>query len=401
MNPPHRILYCCYVWPEPESSAAGHRNRTLIQAFLNIPNVKLSILSGAMRNQAFENLERSLEGRADLEVFDVNDSQQEAWILKQDPTVVVFDRFISEEQRSWRIKKLCPQALRIVDSQDLHFVRGARQKQIPFSEEPGLLRELASVYRSDQFWVISDAELNILTEQFQIPASKIRYIPLYYSVNGENSSIRPHRERKDFLFIGNFRHAPNLDAIHFLAQEIWPQVRKRLPGAQVHIYGAHPPANIWKLQNEKAGFLICGPAKDSGKLFESYRVNLAPLRFGAGLKGKILEGFTKSLPCVSTPIGAEGIGGESEFAGEICSQPEEFIEACVELYANEVEWERQSKRALHLMQNRFSADTWEPRVREILQEGHSTVDWISEILWQQQFRSTEFFSRWIEEKNKK
>ena len=116
-----------------------------------------------------------------------------------------------------------------------------------------------------------------------------------------------YEARRDFVFIGNYRHAPNWDAVQVLAKTIWPQIRSQIPDAKCYIYGAYTPAKAQQFHQPKKGFYIAGWAQDAQDVLAKARVNLAPLRFGAGLKGKIFDAMQVGTPTVMTDIAAEGI----------------------------------------------------------------------------------------------
>src|SRR6185437_9590273 len=114
--------------------------------------------------------------------------------------------------------------------------------------------------------------------------------------------------RNGFCSIGNFRHPPNFDALVWLKSELWPAIRRELPGAVMSCYGAYPTPQAKVLESPADGFWIRGPVDDAVAMLSRHRVALAPLRFGAGIKGKILDSWQAGLPVVTTPIGAEGMG---------------------------------------------------------------------------------------------
>jgi O-antigen biosynthesis protein len=293
-----KVLIIGYVWPELTSSAAGLRDWNLVKTFQQ-QQWQVLYSSQSKENQFSKQLEN--EGVTTVRHAS-NDSKFDEWIKKEQPDFVVYDRYVTEEQFGWRVKEHSPSTVQVLDTQDLHFLRKQRQVALEKGEDSldGIamgeielqsdttLRELASIYRSDCTILISDFELQLLTKKFNIPSSLLHLSRLNY---GPSGAFRPLVKRtRDFCMIGNFRHAPNYDATLWLKEKIWPLIRAKLPTAEVDIYGAYPPKEMMDLTSSEEGFHVRGPVKDHMSMFKKYRINLAPLRFGAGIKGKISDG---------------------------------------------------------------------------------------------------------------
>lgn len=348
----------------------------------------------------------SLLGVISHNIF-LNDQLFDSFIRELNPHIVIFDRYITEEQFGWRVREQCPHALRVIDTQDLHFLRLARKGTSGFSStgidlswpEEETARELASIFRSDMSFLLSDVEHRVLVQYFRVPEIQLVISRIGYPAP---QAGLPFDQRADFVFVGNFRHAPNADAVQWLADEIWPLIRQKLPQAKLHIFGAYAPPWAEKLHSSSQGFLIQGRAEGNiSDHLVHYRVGLAPLRFGAGIKGKVLEGWGAGLPMVLTPIAAEGM--TDQFIAEDASQ---FAEMAVRLYDSPDFWKSMQRHGHHTLSEKFNAER-EARViinsltdrltnRDVMRQ----KNWIGKILWRESMRSTEFFSRWIELKNR-
>lgn len=399
-----------YVWPEPVSSAAGVRTWQIINAIQKLTNWKITFLSPSKENSFSDALKN--RGIA-IHMVSANDSSFDALIRSLAPNFVIFDRFVLEEQFGWRVKEQCPDAMRIIDTQDLHSLRRAREKAFLekatveyFSED--FLRELASMYRSDSSLIISDFEKTLLEEKFQLTSSLLYLLRFFYDDKTERTNLS-FEDRKNFLFLGNYRHPPNHDAALWLCQEIWPSIFAKLPSAALHLYGAYAPKNISSLHNPSKGIHFMGHAPDQYESFSQYRVNLAPLRFGAGIKGKISDAWLVHTPCISTSIGAEGMGYKDgqPWGGIMADEVDNFSTAACELYTNEKLWQSCSERGDQLMQDLFSFEKVAPAFIQHLIElkqnfsGRRKNNFIGQMLWHHTMQSTKYMSRWIEEKNKK
>src|SRR5690606_31754911 len=157
--------------------------------------------------------------------------------------------------------------------------------------------ELASILRCDLSLIISEYEMELLQNRFKIASEILYYLP--FLVAAVSESTPTFEERQNFLAIGNLLHTPNVDSVLQL-KKFWPEIRQQLPDAELHIYGAYAPQQLLQLHNTKEGFLIRGWADDVEIAMKTYRVQLAPLRFGAGLKGKFLDAMHFGLPSVTT-----------------------------------------------------------------------------------------------------
>lgn len=405
------ILIIGKVWPEPSSSAAGSRTLQLINLFLE-QNWQVSFACAASESDYSFDL-KSL-GISTLHIV-LNDSSFDDLVKNMQPHMVLFDRFTSEEQFGWRVAQNCPNALRILDTIDLHCLRLARQEAIKQNRDFSLLdlnsdfakREIASIYRSDVSLMISDYEMDLLINHFKIDNSLLHYVPfLLDPILKKDNQWPSFSEREHFLSIGNFLHEPNWDAVLFLKQFIWPLIRKQLPKAEIHIYGAYPSKKVFDLNNLKEGFLIKGRADSLERVMKKTKVCLAPLRFGAGIKGKLIDAMQFGVPSVTTDIGAESMHGEFPWNGIIANQPHKFAEAAVELYTNEIKWQQAGENGAQILNNFFLKSNHSDLLIDKLLflknqlKSHRLSNFIGEMLMHHTVMGTKYMSLWIEAKNK-
>ena len=334
MNQVQKLLIIGFVWPEPNSSAAGGRMMQLISLFKN-QGFSVTFASPALDSDFMVDLE-SYE--VEKKSIALNCSSFDTFIKELNPNIVLFDRFMMEEQFGWRVAENCPDALRLLDTEDLHCLRLARQKAFkenrPFEindlfVEDVAKREIASILRCDLSLMISEFEMELLESAFKIDKALLFYLPFLLEPI-EVDSIRKlssFKERKDFIFIGNFLHEPNWNAVQYLKETIWPLIRKQLPEAILHIYGAYPSQKVLQLHKPAEGFIIEGRAADAQEVVRNARVVLAPLRFGAGIKGKLLEAMQCGTPSVTTSIGAESMHGDLSWNGFVADDVADFV-AC-------------------------------------------------------------------------
>ena len=349
--------------------------------------------------------------------IELNNNSFDSFILQENPTIVLFDRFMTEEQFGWRVSENCPDTIKILDSEDLHFLREARlqsfKKNIRFEnkqlQNDIAKREIASIYRCDLTLIISQFEYKLLTQSFNISTELLHYIPMMYNKMKKNTfeNFPKFEERNHFFSIGNFYHQPNWDTVLQLKNKFWPLIRKQMPKAEVHIYGAYLPEKAKQLHNEKEGFIIKGRAENSSDVFKNYKVLLAPLPYGAGIKGKLLESMLFGTPNVTTQIGAEGMLNNQNWNGFIEDNPDDFAEKTVTLYTNEDIWKQAQLNGMSIINTCFNKNIFENEFIDKIQyllsniENHRTNNFMGQILSHHTLKSTMYMSKWIEEKNKK
>lgn len=396
-----KIAFLGRVWPEPSSSAAGVRTQLVLQVLKEAGG---KILFSAPSQKTERGME--LNGDCLAPLLRPNDPAFDSWICDFNPDVVIFDTFIMEEQFGWRVREHCPNAVRMVDTQDLHFLRRTRERsvlgntQIDFHHSD-TYRELGSILRSDFSWLLSDFEYALLRDEFQFPMHLTSVNRLL--VSAIFCKTKTFSKRRHFVFIGNFRHAPNQDALKELEKNIWPAIHFQLPNVECHVWGAYP-SREWK-KSLPAGLKIMGTMENLEDL-SHYRVNLAPLRFGAGIKGKILEGWRRELPVVTTPVGMEGIGNGRDPVLGVAASTDELIQIAVNLYTQENLWQKAVEEGRKILETRFSFDC---EAKSLVQDLENVVknyetqrkkNWMGLLLNFHHNDRLKYFSKYLELKSK-
>ncbi|NEV93962.1 glycosyltransferase family 4 protein [Psychroflexus sp. YR1-1] len=407
-----KLLIIGFVWPEPTSSAAGSRMMQIIDLFLK-RKFDIIYASPAGFSENAENLEQLGVTQKQIQV---NNSDFDEYLKALQPTHVLFDRFMMEEQFGWRVAEHCPEALRILDTEDLHFLRKARQQA--YKDKKSFKkkylytdiakREIASILRSDLSLIISKSEMSLLVQEFKINKSLLLYLPFLLKPlkDKDIENLPGFEERRHFISIGNFLHAPNWDKTLFLKEEIWPLIKKELPEAELHVYGAYTSQKVEQLHNAKQGFLIKGRAPNAIEAIKQARVLLGPLRFGAGLKGKFIDAMQAGTPSITTTVGAEGICGDLPWCGEIANTPEEIARQAILLYKMPKRWNIGQKNGFKIINRRFQrrvfAANFFKRLKKLETDVHvhRQQNFVGQILMHHTTQSTKYMSMWIESKNK-
>ncbi len=410
-----KILIIGYVWPEPSSSGAGIRMMELINLFLE-QQWQVTFASPAVQTEHMADLNAL---GVETTSIAVNDTAFDAFITETAPDVVLFDRFMMEEQFGWRVEKHAPQALRMIELIDLHLLRDARhriarnshrvEKELDSQALHNEIarREIASIYRSDLTLLISDYEEKLLVEKFSIPKQLLHLTPFMFDESLVAAQVPAFDQRAHFISIGNFRHAPNWDAVLWLKETIWPFIRNSLPDAELHIYGSYPPKKATALHKPAEGFHLMGWAPDALDVMKMARVSLAPLRYGAGIKGKLADAMLAGTPSITTSVGAEAMTGGMPWCGRIEDNPEAFAEAAVAIYQDEELWHQAQRNGFNILQQLFNKKrNGEALIKRIMKmrrslEADRQNNFIGSMLRHHHHRSTEFMSRWIELKNRK
>lgn len=423
---PTHVLIIGYVWPEPRSSAAGGHMMQIIDCFLE-QGWKITFSSPATVGEHKADL--AALGIAEVGI-ELNNSSFDTFITELQPDIVLFDRFMMEEQFGWRVEKHCPNALRVLETVDLQSLRDARHQlfknHLKYSSEHDDLtgffsdssrqvfmpmaasdiaqREIAALYRSDLNLMISDVEIDLLVDQFKVPKALLHWCP--FMLDSVPAHGRPYEERAHFLSIGNFRHAPNWDAVLWMKTAIWPLIRQQLPTAQLHIYGAYTPPKATALHNAAQGFHVMNWAEDALEVMSSARICLAPLRFGAGIKGKLLDAMLCGTPSVTTPIGAEAMHGTLPWSGAIASSASALASAAVDLYRDKTRWTQAQAKGWEILATRYqhqhhctSLITRIEACRQNLQQ-HRLQNFTGVMLRHHHHKSTQYMAQWIEAKNR-
>ncbi len=431
---PRNVLFVGPVFPEPTSSAAGVRTVSLLDDFLSRGDRILfasasdqNAFAGALNAKGIETVK-----------IGPNDPEFDRIVREFAPDIAVFDRFMLEEQFGWRVAEAAPNCLRILDTIDLHFLRRVRGEWLKTAlpsegasisetefvrigtslegiETEDCLREIASIYRSDLTLILSRFEARLLRDRFRIDEALIQFLGFSYPAP-DPSAWLPARLRRHFVSIGNFRHLPNRDSTFWLARVLWPRIRADLAargetGVELHLYGAYPPKEIMALDSPKTGLRVFGPAEESITTLRNYRACLAPIRFGAGIKGKIADAWAAGIPVVTTPIGAEGMeaSGGAPFAGVVAKSEAEFVNESAALYQDELRADGLRDLGGGALTAVYSATSnrreFLARIDSLIStpsalETHRQKNLVGRVLRNESHGRTKYLSKWIEEKNK-
>ena len=263
------------------------------------------------------------------------------------------------------VRAFAPRALVVFDTVDLHFLREQRLAELDASRAAGSAaaakraEELALIRRADVTLVVSAVERDLLADL--APQAKVVVLS---NIHDRHEHGRPFAQRSGLLFVGGFRHPPNTDAVLWYASEILPRIRSRLPGVKSYIVGADPPATIRRLATDD--LVIAGFVPDLSPYLEGCRVSISPLRYGAGVKGKVNQAMSFGLPVVATTPSIEGMHltpGSDVLVGD---DPQAFADAVVRAYQDQTLWERLAAGGRDNVSRHFSREVARSAIVELL-----------------------------------
>lgn len=337
-----KILVVDAFMPMPERDSGSRRMVGLLHALLKMGHDLTFTAQESVRPPAMVS---PLEAQGiRVESVVLPDQKFDIVILSR---VAVAIKYLDEARAKW------PEALVIFDSVDLQHVREFRHAKL-LGNAPLLQRalqvkhhELDICRRVDQVWVVTDTEKRLVENE--VPAARVHIVSDPHELK---SSDIPFARRSGMIFVGGFLHQPNVDAVQYFASEILPSLRVNLPEADTYIVGSRMPDSIRALASPN--LVMVGWLPDLSHLYDQVRVCIAPLRFGAGVKGKVLEAMAFGVPTVASSTALEGVPVESEEDVLVADEPLAFAAAVSRVHSDEELWTRMAQRGKNLVTGHYS-----------------------------------------------
>jgi glycosyltransferase involved in cell wall biosynthesis len=282
--------------------------------------------------------------------------------------LVILSRIEAGSRLLEPVRRHCPRAQLLYDTVDLHFLREARLAALTGSvsaraaAEQRKRQELDLIRHADQALVVSPYERDLLERE--LPGADVRIVSNIHALRG---CQRGFEARAGVLFVGAFAHPPNTDAILWFCREVLPLVLREEPALCCSIIGADPPPRVRALAS--ANVRVLGHVPDLEPYLDGCRLALAPLRYGAGVKGKISISLASGLPVVATPEAAEGMGLVHRESALIAATPAAFASALLEGYRDPALWHRLSEGGLAVMEPQFGFATARKALAAIVGRG--------------------------------
>ncbi|QOY62341.1 glycosyltransferase [Lysobacter sp. H21R4] len=290
------------------------------------------------------------------------------WLRKHGPrfdSVLVCRHYVMREVLPL-LRRHAPQARVILDTVDLHYLREQRGAEL--ANDPARARaamrtrrsELDVIARSDATFVVSEVERDLLANE--LPGSPVKVLSNLHRMGGEGL---PFEQRRDLMFVGGFRHPPNVDAACWFVDEVWPLLREQEPELQFHCIGGDVPPEVQALST-RPGVVVHGHVPDLTPLLAGVRLTVAPLRYGAGVKGKVNQPMAHGQPVVATACAIEGMHLRPGVDVLVADDAAGFAAAVLRVYREPGLWQQLARNGRENIQRHFSLDAGRAVVRRVL-----------------------------------
>jgi glycosyltransferase involved in cell wall biosynthesis len=347
-----RILFIDATTPEPDRDSGSVRLTNLLQC---LRNLGYGVTFFADNRAYAGSYTRELQKSGIEVLFNPWLTSLHEFFRKRDHDfdyIFVSRHYIAINYVSM-IKRYCPDARFIFDTVDLHYLREQRQAEL---EQSATLKRTAKLTRrselkvikaADATLVVSNVEKDVLGED--APGAKVHVLSNIHHVPGRD---REFADRKDIYFVGRYKHPPNVDAACWFVNDIWPLIHEQLPDVRFHLIGSEAPEQVLNLSGE--GVVFHGFVKSLQPFLSDCRLAVAPLRYGAGVKGKVNMSMAHGQPVVATPMAAEGMFAKHGRELLIAEDAESFASEVVRLYQDKKLWNRLSKASVKNVEEHFS-----------------------------------------------
>ena len=264
------------------------------------------------------------------------------------------------------VKKHCSEAKLLYHASDLHFLRMEREAEF-FSDEK--IKQAAVKMKTLELGIMSEVDSVIMHSNVEkalltplVPDTHIHVFQWAIPVRGTNT---PYSARRDIAFVGGYQHQPNVDAVLYFVEKVFPLIQRSIPGVRFFAIGSNPPPALLNLASESV--VVTGFVDDLSAVLNGIKVAVAPLRYGAGIKGKIATTLSLGLPCVASSIAAEGMGLKPQEEVLIADHPDDFAAAVLLLYTDNKLWNEISQKGLLFSEKEYGATAAEVTIRELLE----------------------------------
>jgi O-antigen biosynthesis protein len=277
-------------------------------------------------------------------------------IISREPTAIQYIDMI---------RQYCPNAKIIYDTVDLAFLRESRHAKLMNDSDINKIAKISEqntyllMNKVDVTWVVSPVEKEILLKN--APNARISIVPTIHKME---TDIPGPKNRVNLMFVGGFLHEPNVDGIIWFVTEVFPLILQKIPGIKLFVIGSNVPQKVLELKSSNV--VILGYVKETKEYFDNCRLFIAPLRFGAGIKGKINESMSYGLPVVTTSIGAEGMQLVDGNNCYIADDPNAFCEKVTSLYFDDNKWNTFSENGIKHVNIHYSYSKWEKEIKNFI-----------------------------------
>jgi glycosyltransferase involved in cell wall biosynthesis/Flp pilus assembly protein TadD len=369
------ILFVDEYFPMFDRNSGNHRAYQFIQLIHQHYPITFLARNGEYQTRYKQELQKmGIEtcavNRNELAAKDYTSPSMLKWwsdfIKRRHFRLAILSRFKTAHTFMPLIRAFSPETKIILDTVDVHFLREQRKANLygaqPMYEYASETKELEleTCNKADGLIAVTDEDAAVLRKEVGSEKA-IKVIPNIHPVQ---KKIAPFKERRDLLFIGNFAHPPNSDAVYYFCGQILPSILKKLPDLYLYIVGGNSSSLLQNLASDR--IILTGYVPSTRPFLNHCRLSVNPLRYGAGMKGKIGEAMAHGLPVISTTIGAEGFHIQNGNDALIADTPEQFSEAVFHAYTNENLWNTLSKNGLRKVAESYTPEAVAPLVTSLL-----------------------------------
>ena len=391
-----KLLIIAHLWPESNTTAAGEHLLALIQSFKNA-DYQVHLGCTADKTSLGDSFS---EDDVKVHKIALNCNSFDELLLDLRPEVVLFDRFISEEQFGWRVYKNLPKCFTLLNTEDLHSLRLSRSKgkEEEWETTDAFKREIASFYRVDKVLIISREEINKLTALLPSISSKLIYAPLI--IHRRELANISHRKPWSFVFFGSGKHPGNRATLQRII-EMWPNILKIQPESSLIIFGAYYPESLINKVNKLRQVSFRGWVEDLDTILLNYQFLLSPTPFGAGLKGKVLQSINNGLTCLCSSLASEGIDIESRSQLMHLYSIRDYLNTIENLNNNSEILEKEQSIQFELLDHfsDFSNDSWIANLN--VERNSKTSEILKQVMRHSTINSTENLGKYLTLKTNK
>jgi GT2 family glycosyltransferase len=370
-----RMLALDAVTPTPDQDAGSVMTLRLLQIYEKM-GWQISFL--AVQSPLYDPRYSADMQRSGIETFSVPAVRTVEDVLRQRPNfydAVLGFRVPVLGGLFDRLRSAYPTALMLFHDIDLHYLRMQREAKVKndarMTRRAELIKdeELALVAKADCTIVPSQTEKEILEAEVGVK----NVIVYSYTADLRPSEV-PYNERTDIVFLGGFRHLPNIDAVDYFVREIWPALVAHIPPeAKFYVVGPYAPDSLVQLASERV--IFTGYLEQLEPVLDGCRVFVAPLRFGAGLKGKLVTALSYGVPCVASSIAAEGMDLTPGEHVLVADDPDTFVAEIARLYHDPVIWAGLQEAGYGFVAERYSWEAGTKVAEDILEMANDA--WIN------------------------
>jgi glycosyltransferase involved in cell wall biosynthesis len=343
--------------PQPVRSAGAH---AAWQEMMLLRDLGMRVSVTAVSSKRIE--EMSLQQLVESRLEWLPGGKQLGSLLARqgrDYAVVYLTRFHVAEQVLPQVRQYAPQARVLLNLADLHYLRLQREAELLQNQdmrrhaEAIKRREVSVMSKVDMVLTYTEEEATLIMRELrgQISVQRLPWVDTPRPMH--RAAVPAVGLRRDLLFVGAFEHGPNTDAVRWFAAEVMPLVRREVPGVRLRVCGSNAPEVVGHLAADD--IVVEGFVPDLSAAFDTCRIFVAPLRFGAGIKGKVAAALCAGVPTIASPVAAEGFVGPGVMGvSSIASTPAQWVEAITLITRDDRVWRQLSRSALTFARHRFS-----------------------------------------------